>query len=151
MMTLQTHHFLKTSKCIVSFASIKVFKQAASKPFILNFINQCLQEYQNEVGKMLSLLLKNFAHGVVVQKGAVFVFEPKKKRKKVEKLEKVLIINLAEELSVELVNYGIQISDKKYSSTVSRNVVLNKSFDLLCDDELAYIRKWRKPKQDYPC
>ena len=57
-----------------------------------------------------------------------------------EKLDKVAIHNLSEERSVGLVNYGIQIRGKNNLSTVSRNIVLNKSFDLLCDDALAHTK-----------
>ena len=65
-----------------------------------------------------------------------------------KKLDKVPIHNLSEERSVGLVNYGIQIRSKNNLSTVSRNIVLNKSFDLLCDDALAHTKKWRKPVHD---
>ena len=62
-----------------------------------------------------------------------------------EKLDNVPIHNLIEQRSVNLlVNYGIQIRGKNNISTVSRNIVLNKSFDLLCDDALAHTKKWQK-------
>ena len=60
----------------------------------------------------------------------------------------VPIHNLSEERSVGLVNYGMQIRGKNNLSTVSRNIVLNKSFDLLCDDALAHTKKWWKPVHD---
>ena len=50
------------------------------------------------------------------------------------KLDEVPIWNLAEEHSVGLVYYGIQIRGTHNLSIVSCNVVLNKNFDLLCDD-----------------
>ena len=52
----------------------------------------------------------------------------------------VPIHNLSEERSVGLVNYGMQIRGKNNLSTVSRNIVLNKSFDVLCDDVLAHTK-----------
>ena len=55
MITIQPHHFLQTSECVVSFASTKVFKQKAPTATILNSLNDCLQEYQTEVEKILSL------------------------------------------------------------------------------------------------
>ena len=55
-----------------------------------------------------------------------------------KKLDKIPIHNLADQLSVGLVDYGIQINNL---SNLFCNVVLNKSFDLLCDDALANIRK----------
>ena len=64
-----------------------------------------------------------------------------------KKLDKVPIHNLAEEHSVGLVNYGIQIRGKDNITTVSRNVILNKSFDLLPADALAN-KKWWKPVHD---
>ena len=48
-----------------------------------------------------------------------------------KKLDKVPIHNLAEKRSVGLVNYGIQLRGKDNISTVSRKVILNKSFYLL--------------------
>jgi len=65
-----------------------------------------------------------------------------------KKLDKVPIHNLAEEHSVGLVNYGIQIRGKDNITNVSRNVILNKSFDLLPADALANTKKWRKPVHD---
>ena len=65
-----------------------------------------------------------------------------------EKLDKVPIHNLAEKRSVGLVNYGLQIRGKNSLSTVSRNVILNRSFDLLPTDALANTQKWRKPVHD---
>ena len=59
-----------------------------------------------------------------------------------EKLDKVPIHNLAKKRSVGLVNYGLQIRGKNNLSTVSRNVILNKSFDLLPTDALANTKKW---------
>ena len=52
--------------------------------------------------------------------------------------------NLAEEHSVGLVNCGIQIKGKNNITTVSWNVILNKSFDLLPADSLANTKKWRR-------
>ena len=49
MITLQPHHFLQTSECVVSFVSTKVFKQASLKVVIINFLNECLNKYKNEV------------------------------------------------------------------------------------------------------
>ena len=161
MITIQPHHFLQTSECVVSFASTKVFKQKAPTAAILNSLNDCLQEYQAEVEKVLSLFLKAFSNGLAVQKGAIFGFGPFANKDTgsllkistasnvlMEKLDKVPIHNLSELRSVGLVNYGIQIRSKNNLSTVSRNIVLNKSFDLLCDDALAHTKKWRKPVHD---
>ena len=55
MITIQPHHFLQTSECVVSFASTKVFKQKAPTATMLNSLNDCLQEYETEVEKILSL------------------------------------------------------------------------------------------------
>ena len=134
--TLQPHHFLQTLKCVVSFASTKVFKQVCSSK---SCYTDCLQECRIEVGNILSLCLKAFSHGLAVQKGAIFGFGPTADDDKssllkistardevMEKLDKVPIHNLAEERSVGLVNYGIQIRGKNNLGTVSRNVVLNK-------------------------
>ena len=76
MITLQPHHFLQTSECVASFVTTKVFKQAAPKIVIINSLNECLQEYQTEVGKVLRLFLKAFSHGLAVQKGVTFGFGP---------------------------------------------------------------------------
>ena len=65
-----------------------------------------------------------------------------------EKLDNVPIHNLIEERSVGLVNYGIQIRGKNNISTVSRNIVLNKSFDFLCDDAMSHTKKWQKHVHD---
>ena len=65
-----------------------------------------------------------------------------------EKLDKVPIHNLAEEHSVGLVNYGLQIRGTDNITTVSRNVILNKIFDLLPADALANTKKWWKPVHD---
>ena len=76
MITFKPHHFLHTSECVVSFVSTKVFKQAAPKIVIINSLNECLHEYQTEIGKILRLFLKAFSHGLAVQKGATFGFGP---------------------------------------------------------------------------
>ena len=60
-----------------------------------------------------------------------------------KKLDKVPIHNLAEEHSVGLVNYGIRIRGKYTITTVSQNVILNKSFDLLPADALANKKWWK--------
>ena len=161
MITIQPHHFLQTSECVVSFASTKVFKQKAPTATILNSLNDCLQEYQTEVEKILSLFLKAFSNGLAVKKGAIFGFGLFANKDTgsllkistasnvlMEKLDNVPIHNLIEERSVGLVNYGIQIRGKNNISTVSRNIVLNKSFDLLCDDAMAHTKKWQKHVHD---
>ena len=53
-----------------------MFKQEALIAAILNSLNSCLQEYQTEVGKALSLFLKAFCNGLAVQKGVSFGFAP---------------------------------------------------------------------------
>ena len=89
----------------------------------------------------MSLFLKVFFfHGLAVQKGALFGFGSTADNdtgsllkistasdEVMEKLDKDPIHNLAEERSVGLVNYCIQIRGKNNLGTVSCNVVLNKS------------------------
>ena len=58
MITIQPNYLLQTFECVVSFAPTKVFKQEAPTAAILNSFNDCLQEYQTEVGKVLRLFLK---------------------------------------------------------------------------------------------
>ena len=76
MITLKPHQFLQTSECVVLFVSTKVFKQAAPKFVIINSLNECLQKYQTEVGKILRIFLKAFSHGIAVKKVATFGFGP---------------------------------------------------------------------------
>ena len=74
--TIQPYYFLQTSYCVVSFAPTNIFKKKAPTAAILNSLSDCLQEYQTEVGKVLSLFLKAFSNGLAVQKGAIFGFGP---------------------------------------------------------------------------
>ena len=65
LITLQPHHFLQTSECVVSFVSTKVFKQVSPKVVIINSLNECLNEYKTEVGNIVRLFLKAFSHLIV--------------------------------------------------------------------------------------
>ena len=49
LITLQPHHFLQTSECVVSFVSPEVFKSSFPNTVILNSLNACLQEYRIEI------------------------------------------------------------------------------------------------------
>ena len=75
-LTIQPHYFLQTSEYVVSFAPTKIFKQEAPTAAILNSLSNCRQEYQTEVGMVLSFFLKAFSNGLAVQNGAIFVFGP---------------------------------------------------------------------------
>ena len=63
-----------------------------------------------------------------------------------EQLNKASVHNLTKERSVGSTNNEINIRGKQNLESVSRNLILNKSFDLI-ENNLEHFNKFRKPAQ----
>ena len=101
--------------------------------------------------------MMKFADGFAHQKGAIFVFGHQKDddtktvlkisnldQDSLNKLNKVPIHNLGEERAVGMINHELQIRGKPFLETCSRNMVLNRSQDLI--KKSHSFKKCRKKK-----
>ena len=65
-----------------------------------------------------------------------------------KELEKTTVHNLAEERSVGSTNNELKVRGKRHLESVSRKLVLNKSFDLIEIKDPKDFNKFRKPAQE---
>ena len=104
-----------------------------------------------------------FADGISLQKGAIFGFGPNKdedtgtvlklsslSQEEVQKMDdgKVQVHNLGEERTVGCFNYEISIRGKSNLETASRNIVLNRSADLIAKVDPTTIKSFRKQTEE---
>ena len=147
---------MMTLNQVFYFATPEHFAAAMPKAELSFHLLSVAKEYEREVCQILQILLKKFAYGFELQKGAIFGFGEKKEdetgtvlkisevsQEKLEHLDKVQIHNLGEERSVGFVNYELNIRGKQNLESVSKKMVLNKSIDLT--DGLTDVKKFRKP------
>ena len=107
--------------------------------------------HNSEITRLMKLMTLKIADGLYVQRGAVFGFRAhaddteslvkvaNATEKEMEELNKTTVHNLAEERSVGSINNELKIRGKRNLESVSRKLVLNKSFHLLK----------KKPAEDY--
>ena len=108
--------------------------------------------HNSEITRLMKLMTLKIADGFDVQRGAVFGFGThadddtgslvkvaNATEKEMEELNKTTVHNLAEERSVGSINDELKIRGKRNLESVSRKLVLNKSFHLL----------EKKPAKDY--
>ena len=101
--------------------------------------------------------MMKFADGFAHQKGAIFGFGYQKDddtktvlkisnldQDSLNKLNKVPIHNLGEERAVGMINHELQIRGKPFIETCSRNMVLNRSQDLI--KKSHSFKRFRKKK-----
>ena len=115
--------------------------------------------HNSEITRLMKLMTLKIADGFDVQRGAVFGFGAhaddtgslvkvaNATEKEMEELNKTTVHNLAEERSVGSINNELKIRGKRNLESVSRKLVLNKSFDLLEEKPAKDYIKFRKPAQ----
>ena len=129
---------------ISNFVSQDHFKKLMPKSCLLESLTDCISQYRKEVQHFLSICIPRLAEGFELQRGGIFGFEKfaydeTNKVLKIStlespkccKLNQAPVDNLNEEKSVGCVNHKINICGKKHLESVSRNMVINKSVDLL--------------------
>ena len=144
-----------TTKKVLDFVKEEDFQKSLPKQCLLDNLEENIKHYSDDIVSILKLALKMFADGFAVQKGAIFGFGKQVDDQTGTKLKisaasqdimKKLdsLHNLAEERNVGLTNYEINIRGKRNLSSVSKNIVLNRSIDLLEDNQSDY-KNYKKP------
>ena len=122
---------------VVSFVSAEIFKNSKPKDCLLKHLDSVVQLYKTEIVAFLELILPMIAHGLDIQKGAIFGFGTTSSNStgtvaKISELDKdfidkmnkhVPVTNLLEERNVGGSNYELQIRGKDNLQTVSRKQV----------------------------
>ena len=140
---------------VFHFAREEHFREALPNSELYDYLVTVAKEYEREVCQLIQILLRKFADGFELQKGAIFGFGEKKENptgtvlkiseqseERMEVIDRVQIHNLSEERSVGFINFELDIRGKQNLEAVSRKMVLNKSADLTKD--LTDFRKYRK-------
>lgn len=141
---------------VFCFTSNEHLKDSLPKPELTSNLMIVAEEYKREVCQLIKILLKKFADGFELQKGAIFGFGEKKEsttgtvlkissqdEDMMRVIDQVQIHNLGEERSVGFINFELDIRGKQNLEAVSRKMVLNKSADLT--KNLTDFRRFRKP------
>lgn len=139
---------LMTNRHVLKFVTEKQFKDSLPKECLIDNLIDTAEEHRTAVTDMIGIFLNRFGEGFSTQKGAIFGFGKEKDddtktvlkigsldKKSMEELNKVPIHNLGEERAVGMINYEIGLRGKQYLNTASRNMVLNKSRDLMMDSK----------------
>ena len=142
---------MKTNKCLILFVSNNMFKAALPNVEIRNSLKSCVDEHSEDIVKLLRIFLPKMARGFAKQRGSVFCFGQNKddntgsllkignvSEGDLKLLNKAPVTNLGEERTVGAVQYEIAIRGKMCLQSISKNIVLNKSFDLIekkCKEE----------------
>lgn len=143
---------------IATFVSKEKFEKALPHKDLQNSIKEFVQLYREDIVILLQISLNMFADGFSYQKGSIFSFGPNAD----EECGPVLKIGAVDEtelkkmddyvpthniLSERLVgdtNYELHIRGKSNLETVSRNMVLNKSIDLVTQKNNGEFLKYNK-------
>ena len=154
--TKQSTEFLQTKKPAATFTTSKLFKKCLPKDHMVASIDSCIDGHSAQIDPLIKLFLKQIAHGLSEQKGAIFGFGPHAEEDtgkllkiseisetEMTELDKVAIHNLEQERSVGFVNYELGIRGKRNLECSSKKMVLNKSADLLSDSRK--LKSFRKP------
>ena len=132
---------------VFKFASNTHFTSSLPEQIILESLTNYVQTYPEEtISKYSQNSLKNVCIRIACSEGAIFSFEPSKDAETSQNVleisdvdhsliktldEHVPVHNIGEERNVEMVNYESSIRGKNQLKTVSRKLVINKSYDLL--------------------
>ena len=151
--------FLITKEHVLKFSTGDQFKKSLPKECLLKNILNIAEEFKTSVSNIIELIMMKFADGFAHQKGAIFGFGHQKDddtktvlkisnldKDSLNKLNKVPIHNLGEERAVGMINHELQIRGRPFLETCSRNLVLNRSHDLI--KKGCGFKKFRKHKEE---
>lgn len=123
---------------VFHFSTEEHFSDALLDSILSEYLISVAKEYEREVCQLVKILLKKFADGFELQKGAIFGFGEKKdnatgtvlkiseeSEERIEVIDHLQIYNLSEEQSVGFVNIELDICGKQNLEAVSRKMVLN--------------------------
>ena len=148
---------------VASFVTPEIFAASLPEKCLLDKLSLTLDSYSAQISKFLEIAIKMFADGISLQKGAIFGFGPNKdedtgtvlklsslSQEEVQKMDdgKVQVHNLGEERTVGCFNYEISIRGKSNLETASRNIVLNRSADLIAKVDPTTIKSFRKQTKE---
>ena len=135
---------LITKSHVLKFSTSDQFEKSLPKECLLDKVIEIAEEYNTSVINIMEIILRKFKDGFSHQKGAIFGFGTQKDDDtktvlkisnldpdSMEKLNQAPIHNLGEERAVGMINYELQIRGKSFLETSSRNLILNKSHDLI--------------------
>ena len=154
--TISPKHYLNCEK-VCNFVCPDLFKQSLPSQTLLDSLKVCMMEYPQEIEKIMSLALKEFASGFSHQKGAIFGFGPTAaedtghvlkistlSEDEMKVLDKVMVHNIGEERNVGLCNFEVSLRGKENLTSVSRKMILNRSADLIDEREPGDFKNFRK-------
>lgn len=157
---LQAIDLCSTSIQVMKFVSPEIFKSCIPDKAICKAIDESIQMYSDQIVPLMKLIVSKIADGFDVQRGAIFGFGThanddtgsvfnvsKATEDEMKELDKTSVHNLSEERSVGSVNNELRIRGKRNLESVSRKLVLNKSFDLIEKKSPEEYRRFRKPAQ----
>ena len=135
--------YLQLIKCAHSFL-MKSSRNQKLTMFYLTHLKENVAIHATEINRLLKICLKEISSGFSYQKGAIFGFGPQKNnetgtilkianltKEELTQVDKVQVHNIGEERSVGFINYEMDIQGKKNFDSVSKKMILNKSFDLI--------------------
>ena len=154
-------HFLKTEH-VATFVSKEMFQHSLPEKVLLRTLTETVGLFSEDILILLQIALKLFADGFSYQKGNIFCFGPEAEgdcgtvlkigqldEYEIEKLDKyVPTHNILSERLVGETNYELHIRGKANMATVSKNMVIKKSIDLISTKERGEFKKYRKAAKE---
>ena len=150
---------LITKEHVLKFSTNAQFKTSLPKECLVDKVIEVAEDFRTPVISTMELILKKFKDGFAHQKGAIFGFGEEKNdetktvlkishldEESLKKVNKAPIHNLGEERAVGMINYELQIRGKPNLNTSSRNLVLNKSLDIIKQNYT--FKLFKKPKEE---